>query len=277
MHELSPTAARHREQMARILENWNLVIIKRVSVTGHYINSRPSVQANSVSGSFRAANAWGEGNLNFAAMAIVDETGEKWLSNTVSFDSAAADEPRTVAPMAREINVNSLEDGEYPVAFNRGDVMKGASGIYMNAVHIFTEDWYDIADIDGLKAGDSIVVNGETVKIDAIEFGDNNVSINGGALDGGIYLVSEEDSNGYRYCGDDDISAYTEQGVTTLEVDPSATYTDASNIEADPVKADYDGMVDAMLASENESFTQYNTTVRIEGGKVVEIKRYYEP
>ena len=233
--------------------------------------------ANSVSGSFRAANAWGEGNLNFAAMAIVDETGEKWLSNTVSFDSAAADEPRTVAPMAREINVNSLEDGEYPVAFNRGDVMKGASGIYMNAVHIFTEDWYDIADIDGLKAGDSIVVNGETVKIDAIEFGDNNVSINGGALDGGIYLVSEEDSNGYRYCGDDDISAYTEQGVTTLEVDPSATYTDASNIEADPVKADYDGMVDAMLASENESFTQYNTTVRIEGGKVVEIKRYYEP
>ncbi len=31
--------------MARILENWNLVITKRVSVTGHYINSHPSVQA----------------------------------------------------------------------------------------------------------------------------------------------------------------------------------------------------------------------------------------
>ena len=31
--------------MARILENWNLVITKRVYVTGYYINSRPSVQA----------------------------------------------------------------------------------------------------------------------------------------------------------------------------------------------------------------------------------------
>ncbi len=31
--------------MARILENWNLVITKRVFVTGHYINPRPSVQA----------------------------------------------------------------------------------------------------------------------------------------------------------------------------------------------------------------------------------------
>ena len=31
--------------MARILENWNLVITNRVSVTGHYINSCPSVQA----------------------------------------------------------------------------------------------------------------------------------------------------------------------------------------------------------------------------------------
>ena len=31
--------------MARILENWNLVITKSVSVTGHYINFFPSVQA----------------------------------------------------------------------------------------------------------------------------------------------------------------------------------------------------------------------------------------
>jgi len=232
--------------------------------------------ANSVSGSFRVARNWGEGALNFAAMAVVDETGEKWLSNTVSFDSAAADEPKTVAPMASEIDVNNLEDGEYPVSFNRGDVMKGASGIYMNAVHIFTEDWYDIVDIENLKAGDSIVVNGETVKIDSIEI-DDGVAINGGSLKGGIDLGTQEDTNGYRYYGDDDISAYTEQGVTTLVVDSSATYTDASDIDAEPVKADYDGMVEAMQSSENEFFTQYNTTVRIEAGKVVEIKRVYEP
>ena len=43
MHELTPTAARHRAVVARILENWNLVITKRVPVTRHYSNSRSSV------------------------------------------------------------------------------------------------------------------------------------------------------------------------------------------------------------------------------------------
>jgi len=232
--------------------------------------------ANSISGSFRAARAWGEGALNFAAMAVVDETGEKWLSNTVSFDSAAADEPRTVAPVAREIDINNLKDGEYPVAFNRGDVMKGASGVYMNAVHIFTEDLYDIADIEALKAGDAIVVNGETVQISSIEI-DESVRINGGALEGGIDLDPVEDTSSYRFCGDDDMSAYTDQGVTTLVVDAEAAYTDASDIDAEPVKAQGEAMVDAMLASENDSFDQYNTTVRIESGKVVEVKRHYVP
>ena len=43
VHELSPTAARHRAVVVRILRK--MVITKRVSVTQHYINFRPSVQA----------------------------------------------------------------------------------------------------------------------------------------------------------------------------------------------------------------------------------------
>ena len=41
--KFTPTAARQMAVVARILRN--MVMIKRVSVTGHYINSRPSVQA----------------------------------------------------------------------------------------------------------------------------------------------------------------------------------------------------------------------------------------
>jgi hypothetical protein len=234
--------------------------------------------ANSVSGSFSAANAWGEGNLNFAAMAMVDETGEKWLSNVVSFDAAAANEPKTVAPRACDMDVNHLEDGIYPVAFDRGDVMKGASGIYMNAVHVFSEDMYNFTDLEALKAGDSIIVNGETVLVDTIEIEIGDVAkINGGALKGGIDLVPVEEGDIWRFCGDDDISAYTDQGVTTLVVDPSVTYTDRSDIEADPVNADYEGMVDAMMAAQDDTFDQYNTTVRIEAGKVIAIDRVFRP
>ena len=189
----------------------------------------------------------------------------------MTFEAVDESAPRTVAPMASDIDVNKLPDGVYPVAFNRGDVMKGASGTYMNAVHIFTEDWYDIADIDALKVGDTIVVDGESVEVKSIEHGEDVL------INGDVTLTNPEDTNGYRFCGDDDMSAYTELGVTTLQIDPSATYTDSSDIEADPVKTDYDGIVDAMLASDNDSFDQYNTTVRIESGKVVEIRRVYVP
>ena len=232
--------------------------------------------ANSISGSFRAANSWGEGDLNFAALAVVDETGDKWLSNVVTVDVAAANEPKTVGPKPVEMNLNSLDDGIYPVAFNRGDVMQGASGVFMNAVHVFSEDLYEYTDLESLKPGDSIIVNGETVLVNAIEIGDR-IQINGGALQGGIDFDPVEEGDVWRFCGDDDISAYTDQGVTTLAVDPSATYTDASDIDADPVTVNFDGIVDAMMGSANDSFDEYNTTVRVEGGKVIEIRRNYMP
>ena len=48
--------------------------------------------ANSISGSFKVASGWGEGALNFAAMAVSDSTGAKWLSNTVTFGSTTQTE-----------------------------------------------------------------------------------------------------------------------------------------------------------------------------------------
>ena len=47
--------------------------------------------ANSASGSFTVAADWGEGKLNFAAMAITESDGGKWLSNTVTFDNIEAE------------------------------------------------------------------------------------------------------------------------------------------------------------------------------------------
>ena len=46
---------------------------------------------NSANGTFTVAADWGEGKLNFAAMAITENDGGKWLSNTVTFDDIEAD------------------------------------------------------------------------------------------------------------------------------------------------------------------------------------------
>ena len=42
-------------------------------------------RANSASGSFTVASGWGEGRLNFCAMAVVDKAGDVWNSNVVSY------------------------------------------------------------------------------------------------------------------------------------------------------------------------------------------------
>ena len=233
---------------------------------------------NSASGTFNVDADWGEGNLNFAALAISEADAGKWLSNAVTFENAAHPEFKTVAPMDRAVDVNALEDGIYPVAFDRGDVLSGASGIYMNAVHIYTQDWYDMLDVINLKPGDTVIVEGEAVPVLSVEQTENGYDVNGGQEEvRDFYLSSEDDLNGFVVHGLDDMTTYTEQGVTTLVLADGATFTDAWDIENEPVTVTGADIVTTMQASANDWFVPYNTTVRIEGGKVVEINRVYVP
>ena len=232
---------------------------------------------NSASGSFNADADWGEGNMNFAAMAVSESDGGKWLSNTVTFENEVHPEFKTIAPMPNPIDVNALADGIYPVSFNRGDVLGGASGIYMNAVHIYTQDWYDIVDVNTLKVGDTIVVEGEEVPVLTLEQTEYGLEVNADQDVRSFCLATEEDTNGFYIRGLDDLTTYTDQGTTTLVIDPAATFTDAWDIDSDPVTVSADGIVEALQGSANEYFGPDNTTVRIEGGKVVEIIREYVP
>ena len=232
---------------------------------------------NSATGSFNVDAEWGEGNLNFAALAVSEADGGKWLSNTVTFENDVHPAEKTIAPMSSEVDVNALADGIYPVSFDRGDVLSGASGTYMNAVHVFTQDWYDPVDVTTLKVGDTIIVEGEPVPVLSIEETEYGYNVNEGQDAREFYLSASEDSNGFAVHGLDDMSTYTERGVASLLIDPSATFTDAWDIESDPVTVTYDGIVEAMQSSVNDWFVPYNTTVRIEGGKVMEINRVYVP
>lgn len=232
---------------------------------------------NSASGSFNVDAEWGEGSLNFAALAVSDATGDKWLSNTVSFDNDVNPAEKTIAPVAEAIDVNALADGIYPVSFDKGDVLGGASGIFMNAVHIYTQDHYDLVDVSGLKVGDTIVVEGEEVPVITLEETEYGISVNEDQDARAFYLTTEEDSNGYTLHGLDDLTTFTEHGVTALVLDPAATFTDAWDIESEPTTTTGAEIVTAMQTTANDYFVPYNTTVRIENGKVVEINRVYVP
>jgi len=234
--------------------------------------------ANSASGSFTADMEWGEGSLNFAALAVDDRTGGKWLSNAVTYGNETEAQSRTVAPVPVEIDVNRLPDGTWPVAFNQGDIFSGTSGVYMNGVHVYTVDRYAPEDVEALAAGDSIVVEGQNIEVKAVEFG-GDVSINGG-LDGenGVELRMDEETGYYRVAGYDDLATYTDHGVTTLVIGEDTTYTDVSDPTQNPVIVRGAEIVDAIAkAGEDVSFDAFNTRVTIENGALVSISHIYTP
>ena len=214
------------------------------------------------------ADTWmGEGDVNSPVN----------LALTVTFENASTAGAKTIAPMVSDVDVNNLADGIYPVSFDRGDVFSGASGIYMNAVHIYTQDWYDIVDVNTLAVGDTIVVEGEEVPVLSLDNTEYGIEVNADQDARAFVLASQEDSNGFFIRGLDDMTTYTDHGETALMIAPEATFTDAWDIEKEPVTVNADGIVEAMQTSENDAFTQFNTTARVENGKVVEINRVFVP
>ena len=190
---------------------------------------------------------------------------------------AGREEGRTVTPIASAVDVNQLPDGEYPVTFDRGDVARLASGTYMNAVHVCAMEVYAAADIENLAEGDTVVIAGSAMPVSTVTSEDSLVQVNGGtgAADG-CDFIRTADGN-WRVNGFDDLPTYTELGVTTLMVDESAVFTDAADIDADPVTVDYDGLVDALQGAAFDAFYADNTTVTVRSGRVVRIDRVYVP
>ena len=232
---------------------------------------------NSASGSFNADSDWGEGSLSFAALAVSERDGAKWLSNAVTFENANHPAEKTIAPLPVDLDVYHLPDGNYPVAFNRGDVFSGTSGIYMNGVQIFTQDRYDPEEIANLKAGDTIVVEGEAVPVLSVQETEYGYLINGDQDDHSFYLSAGEDFEGFVVHGLDDMSVYTDHGMTALMIDPAAVFIDDSDIESDPVNVSGVEIVEAMQTTDNVYFVPYNTSVRVENNRVTEIHRIYVP
>ena len=216
---------------------------------------------NSASGSFRASRSWGEGPMNFAAMAVIESTGEKWLSNTVTFEAPEVYDSKAVAPMTSNINAYALPDGEYPVRFNGGDVLSGQSGIFMNAVHVFTPDIYDLVDINTLNIGDTIVISGEDYAVESVQKKDDTLTVNGD-----FTFVPTSDGEGYRIQFSNDSTTYTEIGATALTLSPNATIT------LDGVTTKYSGIVNAIQGAGTTAFDPWNTTVTLEDGRVTAIR-----
>lgn len=196
----------------------------------------------------------------------VEETAEEVAEEVVEEATEAV--ALTVAPLPAIEDVN---DATLWAALN----MDSFDGENID-VNLYSEQYYDAVDMSMLKAGDTIMVNGEAITVsDVTTNGLGLMMINGGIEEGGAEFMAMEAGGIYQYSGMDGYPTYDDLGSFNLKVSPDVVITDASDLEnPDGTVLSIDEFKD--FAGSHE-LTRLNTSVRTEGGVIVEINIRYIP
>lgn len=222
-------------------------------------------------------------SLDDAGNLIWDDKKENAGEGRV-FERAAAeegvgadeDEPigHIITPNNPEIDIEALADGIYPAAFEPAALADGAL-----TFTVYWEDTFDVVEISQLASGDSLFVGETLVEVETVEKDeDGDLLINGGLDEGGVTLRAYDEDNVWRAVLENDEHTYFNWGETALPLSEDVTFTDGWNIEQEPVTVTgAEAVAEAIAATEMDTFIPENTTVRVEGGQIVEIIRVYIP
>ena len=183
---------------------------------------------------------------------------------------------KVISPLPETLDINNLEDCMVPVSLEQGDAYVDDNGKMQMNVTVYSYELYDMVDIAELAEGDTILRQGEEVKVSSVERLDSGlVRINGGEEQGGFDLTSD-DTTVYYEVGMDDVKAYYALGEVTLPVSTEFVYTDASDVDGEATKY-YPGDFLTEDAGITYDFTPENTTIVIEDGVVFAMNKVYNP
>ena len=188
--------------------------------------------------------------------------------------SAQTDPAQKISPLP-DATMENLTDAILSVSLAEGDAYVDETGKMQMDLKIYSYDCYDMVDISNLKVGDTLVKHSGKVQVTSIEQNDaGTIYINGGLDNGGFDLVTDDCGTFYEV-GYNDHKNWYPVGETTIRVSTDFEGVDCADPELGEVVI-YPGdfLVDAVT---NYDFTPYNTTIRIEGGQIVEMNRRYIP
>lgn len=206
-----------------------------------------------------------------SAEAVETETAE---STEVAEESEAA-EPAVVVQPLPDTTMDNLTDAILSVSLEEGDAYVDDEGRMQMDLKIYSYDKYDMVDVAALKVGDTIVTHAGDVEVTAVERNDaGTVYINGGLEAGGFDLVTD-DSGVFYETGYNDAKNWYEVGEATIRVSTEFLGTDNSDPEQGEVELYPGGFLVGDVTDYN--FTPYNTTIRVEGGQVVDLDRIFTP
>lgn len=188
--------------------------------------------------------------------------------------SAQTDPAQKICPLP-DATMENLTDAILSVSLAEGDAYVDETGKMQMDLKIYSYDCYDMVDISNLKVGDTLVRHTDEVQVTSIEQNDaGTIYINGGLDNGGFDLVTD-DCGVFYEMGYNDHKNWYQVGEATIRVSADFKGSDCADPELGEVVI-YPGdfLVDAVT---NYDFTPYNTTIRIEGGQIVEMNRRYIP
>ena len=175
-----------------------------------------------------------------------------------------------------DTTMESIRDSIVHVSFGQEDVYQDDSGNICLRVQVYSYDQFDMVDISGLKAGDTILLSGEAVQVHSVERNDyGTVLINGGLDEGGFDLATD-DSGIYFVHGYSDMKTWNLIGEVDCPVSDDFIFTDSADLEKDEVIYSAEDLLDSIPAEEY-GYQPQNTTIRMENGLVVAMERVYTP
>ncbi len=206
-------------------------------------------------------------------------------SSAVPASSHVAEEGVTEPINMLTWTLDDLDDTQ-TTTFVSASITSGVQNGKLTA-KVFSYDIYKKEEIEKLAVGDKITLHEEgaawnqfvTVAVESIEKNDQYhlVTINGGMEEQyGLDLKLEDDA--YRTMTFDDYPVYYEMGEKTMPLAEDVVLKDSSaDPQAEAVETTGADAVAAAINADPDNWTTYNTTLVVQGGKVLEVRRIWVP
>lgn len=182
-----------------------------------------------------------------------------------------------ITPNPCDVDVDNIANGIYHAYMGKNDI-KETDGKYTIWTNVFTEDSYDIVDINRMAEGDVIYINELLLPVKSVDKTDSGIiNINGGIENNGSALIADDESNCFVYAGMDMERSYTNQGVTTLAVSDDVKLIDRRNPSEEKEYTGSDAISVLKELVEEEPLNRHNCSIMVENGEIIEITRLYTP
>ena len=191
-------------------------------------------------------------------------------SSAVPASSHVAEEGVTEPINLLTWTLDDLDDTQ-TTTFVSASITSGVQNGKLTA-KVFSYDIYKKEEIEKLAVGDDAVTSIE--KNDEYHL----VSINGGIEQPGGLDLKLEDDDTYRTMTFDDYPLYYEMGEKTMPLAENVVLKDSSaDPQAEAVETTGADAVAAAINADLDNWTTYNTTLVVQGGKVLEVRRIWVP